>query len=329
MKYRVSVLVEGAPPRHFDFDSIEASVGRAADCDVVIDSTADMVSQHHGRVKVRGDQLVFEDTSSNGTFLGDRPIGAISVDKGTLLQLGRTGPHLGFDILERGRPATPKTRVESAPSAAARHVVKSNALVVAPPSAATPSEHAPHPAVLAGAYAAPPPAGALGYGSPVRAMSRGSSRGHHVPAPVYVYAPSYGPSESGEKDAQERDASQLKVLAIFYGILALFAAPTAMFITIFGLAGISHGSAEGAIFFFGLACLAWLGVLVDVFMAFALATHRAHTYCTAVAVLSCLEFPLGTILGVCALLVLTRTTTKRLFAAKVRASDAPSHGWTA
>ena len=42
--------------------------------------------------------------------------------------------------------------------------------------------------------------------------------------------------------------------------------------------------------------------------------RKRHTFCVVIGVLSCLLFPLGTILGVCSLIVLLRPSVKEMFA---------------
>ncbi len=46
-----------------------------------------------------------------------------------------------------------------------------------------------------------------------------------------------------------------------------------------------------------------------------LSQHRAYTYCFIIALLECLGFPLGTLLGVFTIIVLQRETVKERFAA--------------
>lgn len=145
MKYKVTVISGGAAGRTFDIDAAEASVGRAPDCDIAVDPELDIVSQRHGRLVVRGGvHLVYEDTSSNGTFLGEDAVKAVTIAHGLALRLGRTGPVLRFD-LGRGRGPAGVTRVEGAGPSAPVPAAGAYAL----PPAAAPSGRSAAPALLA------------------------------------------------------------------------------------------------------------------------------------------------------------------------------------
>lgn len=49
----------------------EVTVGRDRDCDIYLDQRCIYASSHHGRIYVDGGQLMFRDTSSNGTMINN------------------------------------------------------------------------------------------------------------------------------------------------------------------------------------------------------------------------------------------------------------------
>lgn len=64
----------------------------------------------------------------------------------------------------------------------------------------------------------------------------------------------------------------------------------------------------------GLAILfGWTLAVVIIYAGRCLAQHRRHLFCTVVAAISCLLFPLGTALGVFTLIVLMRPSVKVMF----------------
>jgi Inner membrane component of T3SS, cytoplasmic domain len=308
MRYRVIVVSGAGAGRRFELSSDEARVGRAADCEVVIDPAADVVSQYHGRLSVKGSRLVFEDTSTNGMFVHDRRVREIFVETGTVVLLGRSGPQIRFEILDVGRRVAPKTQVEVEGAGPHRSAPASG-------SYSPPAAEAYAPAPMAGAYALAPyvPSSPSGYGAMAPAVPMGVPV-RRMPGDGVVALPHGYPLEySTEHDARDRDQSQLKFLSIFYGILSILLAPTAVFGTMLALS-ISTASVRAGLMFGMGAVLLWLELLLDVLMAYALATHRWHTFCAVIAVISCLVFPLGTVLGGCCLMVLTRPSAQRLFA---------------
>ena len=128
----------------------------------------------------------------------------------------------------------------------------------------------------------------------------------------------------------DRDAEHLKLLSIFHYVLAgLKALISLVFIfhifmgIVFIVAGTqSRGGGPpaflGGIFIvLGMFAMA-LGLVGAGLLAFAgrfLAQRRHYTYCFVIAVLSCLSFPLGTVLGVFTLVVLSRSSVKASFEA--------------
>lgn len=49
----------------------EVTVGRDNNCDIYLDPRCKYASSHHGRIYVDGNQLMFRDTSSNGTMINN------------------------------------------------------------------------------------------------------------------------------------------------------------------------------------------------------------------------------------------------------------------
>ena len=333
MRYSVIVVSGPGAGRRFDISSVEARVGRAIDCEIAIDPAADVVSQVHGRLSVKGSRLVFEDTSTNGTFVHNRPLREVIVETGMVMQLGRSGPRVRFDILDAGRDAAlKKTHLEGAgvweaPAGGAPEGPQRPAAVVGayPPMGGSYAPAAGSQALaLAGSYPPAPAAGAYamtahvpgsrsGYGPLASPVHQGMPMAMSPDVGVAQLAFGLAAAHSTESDARDRDRSQLKVLAIFYGILTLYPLSMAVIASASALSALRFSIGAG-LFLGVVAALLWLGLILDGLMAFALATERWHTFCLFMAVLCCLAFPVGTVLGVCCLMVLTRASTKRLFA---------------
>ena len=93
-------------------DDVEIVVGRAAECDVVVDDPR--VSRHHLVVVVHGatgggspGQWTISDRSANGTFLDGRPAGTRTGENGLTLHLGDPdGPSLVLTTDPAWVPAT-------------------------------------------------------------------------------------------------------------------------------------------------------------------------------------------------------------------------------
>ncbi len=128
------------------------------------------------------------------------------------------------------------------------------------------------------------------------------------------------------------DVSQLRTLSILHYVLALFVAFFSLFPLIYLFLGIAlltgsiplDGGASGALgaeavggmfvvmsAFFLLAGMTLAGLLV--FAGRCLMQRRRHTLCMVVAGLSCLCMPLGTVLGVFTLMVLSRAPVRESF----------------
>lgn len=137
-------------------------------------------------------------------------------------------------------------------------------------------------------------------------------------------------------DVVSRDLDHLRILSIFYYVYAGFTFFFALIPLIYIGLGIAMLSGAldldnaggnppppeiGYIFIAvggGLMCL---GMLMGALMIMAgrrLAAQRGYTYCMVIAVLLCLHFPLGTVLGVFTIVILMRDSVKALFDERAR-----------
>lgn len=129
----------------------------------------------------------------------------------------------------------------------------------------------------------------------------------------------------------EEDQEQLNLLAIFHyiigGIAALVSCVPVIHLVI-GIFLVAAGSSEleakgeevpvalGWLFVIVPVCIILVGLSISICILMAgrnLQRHKAHTFCFTVAVLECLFFPLGTVLGVFTIIVLNRFSVKALF----------------
>jgi len=135
----------------------------------------------------------------------------------------------------------------------------------------------------------------------------------------------------------DEDRDQLRLLSIFHyilgGLFALFGCFPIIHVTL-GLAIVS-GATSGPGGPGPPPAVGWLfvaigGVIMLVLWALAgcllfagrcLATQKAYTFCFVVACLSCLQMPLGTLLGVFTIIVLVRPSVKALFEAVREGAD--------
>jgi hypothetical protein len=93
----VRVVSPGRPPRDVPFDGQPATIGRAADGDLVIADP--LVSRRHARLAPRGGQLVLADLgSTNGTRVNGHVVREAVVGPGDRIELGATR----LEILDRG-----------------------------------------------------------------------------------------------------------------------------------------------------------------------------------------------------------------------------------
>ena len=128
-----------------------------------------------------------------------------------------------------------------------------------------------------------------------------------------------------------KDLEHLKILSICFYVLSgltlfpvLFGLMYIVFGVIFGVALSSapHRADEpppailgGFFIVFGLIFVAIFGV-IGVLILFAgrnISKHKNYTFCFIIACLACLWMPLGTVLGVFTIIVLTRDSVKALF----------------
>lgn len=126
------------------------------------------------------------------------------------------------------------------------------------------------------------------------------------------------------------DEFHLHLLSIFHYVVAGLSAISGclpllyVFMGTFVVAaGVATNRVEGAVpMLMGGGMMMFGLVLFVVFEAIAvgqllnawyLQTHRHHTYCMVVAVINCLSFPLGTVLGIFTILVLVRPKVRKLF----------------
>ncbi len=80
-----------------DHDPIR--LGRAPDNDVVFTTQDLRASAHHAEIRLEGDRFVIRDLqSTNGTYLNGVRIQQASLHPGCVIQFGRKGPHLLFDV---------------------------------------------------------------------------------------------------------------------------------------------------------------------------------------------------------------------------------------
>ncbi len=125
-----------------------------------------------------------------------------------------------------------------------------------------------------------------------------------------------------------QDLQHLNLLAIFHyvlgGLLGLFGCIPFIHVTM-GILMIQGKLNDGpnppppalGWLFVGLGALfivfAWSVTIAMIVAGRKLNAQRSHTYCFIIACLECLWMPLGTILGVFTIIVLSRPTVKELF----------------
>ncbi len=143
-----------------------------------------------------------------------------------------------------------------------------------------------------------------------------------------------------------QDLEHLKLLSIFHYVMAGFACLAPLFALLYigmgvamltgGLASSTpaarHGDVIGAYFFIGFgtvfALIGMTGAVLNVVAGRSLARHERRTFCTVIAALNCLHMPLGTLLGVFTLVVLSRPSVQALFDANAAgAGPGPNAPW--
>lgn len=124
------------------------------------------------------------------------------------------------------------------------------------------------------------------------------------------------------------DESHLKLLAIFYYVFAALGALALLMVAalgalVFGMAGLDgHGSAafggsDVAVLVVVLllsAVLSLAGAVLQFMTAQRLRRRRRRNLCQFTAAITCLSFPLGTLLGVFTFIVLARPSVRAAFA---------------
>lgn len=67
----------------------EVTVGRSKDCDIYLDPRCRYASSHHGTIYYDGNQLMFRDTSSNGTMINNVSVKhrAVPIHRGDIIML--------------------------------------------------------------------------------------------------------------------------------------------------------------------------------------------------------------------------------------------------
>ncbi len=134
---------------------------------------------------------------------------------------------------------------------------------------------------------------------------------------------------TGEGTPEQRDTEQLKILSIFWYIIAALQALGGCgviayigFWVLIGLGMISSaeqpgdaaaGAGIGGFFVcFGvfLLVIVWGIALLNFSVARSLPTRKRRGLCLAMAAITCLFFPFGTILGILTLIVLSRPSVK-------------------
>ncbi|PQO46021.1 hypothetical protein [Blastopirellula marina] len=133
-----------------------------------------------------------------------------------------------------------------------------------------------------------------------------------------------------DSQGASEDEYHLHLLSVFHyvvaglsalaGCLPLLCVLMGIFLMAAGVASNRPDSAVpmlmgGGMMMFGLLLFVFLEALAvgQLLNARYLQTHRHHTYCLVVAVINCLSFPLGTILGTFTILVLVRPSVRKLF----------------
>ncbi len=86
----------------------EVTVGRSKDCDIYLDAVCQYASHHHGTLYYDGNQLMFRDTSANGTLVNNINVHhrAVPVHHGDVIMLAGRYP-LTWKQIEAFFPAKP------------------------------------------------------------------------------------------------------------------------------------------------------------------------------------------------------------------------------
>ena len=133
-------------------------------------------------------------------------------------------------------------------------------------------------------------------------------------------------SKGSSDDAQIRtDNEHLKILSIIWYVMSALPLIGVCLGIVYILGGVGMAGAAGggqdekAVAGFAMCAggaiivMSLLGCLLNFFVARNLGKRKGHLYCIIIAGLTCLSFPLGTILGVFTIMVLLRPTVKQAF----------------
>ncbi len=130
------------------------------------------------------------------------------------------------------------------------------------------------------------------------------------------------------KKMKNRDITHLNILSGFHYLGGVYFLLATLFISRYVLAGFmafirSNGTASPSESFTSWGQVIMILILVICMMAMGIALifaghnlrkHKARVFCSVVAGIECLSFPLGTLLGVFTLIKLNRESAKGLFA---------------
>lgn len=141
----------------------------------------------------------------------------------------------------------------------------------------------------------------------------------HVP-----YAPPRVPGPAAPALSPAQIDGQLRTLSVLHHVLGALSLAGSLPLLVLLVFGIVNEAADDFADPGGVSTIAVVGALVLAALAggalciragFDLARRRRHGLCVAVAALACLNFPLGTALGVYALVVLSRPDVHAAFSA--------------
>lgn len=130
---------------------------------------------------------------------------------------------------------------------------------------------------------------------------------------------------------KNRDITHLNILSGFHYLGGVYFLLATLFVSRYVLAGFmafirSNGAASPSESFTSWGQVIMILILVIFMMAMGIAlifvghnlrTHKARVFCSVVAGIECLSFPLGTLLGVFALIKLNKDPVKELFANQI------------
>ncbi|MGE5236825.1 MAG: FHA domain-containing protein, partial [Acidobacteriota bacterium] len=187
---------EGAQPREFTCERDLIRLGRAGECDVVIDNAT--VSRHHADIRRMGAGWQLVDAgSSNGTWVGNERVTESLLVDGQEFRLGKT--RLRFALLCPAQPAAATVVAPPAPPPAAHEPARATPPPARPAPAAGPpppppppppraAAPAPRPAPVPAAPASPPasaptPAAPAAPPAPPAVAAPAAAAGPPTPAP--------------------------------------------------------------------------------------------------------------------------------------------------